>query len=264
MAARPRFRTLRKFLAPRWLTEGEGGLVGYSLDLIKDAFVERLRLGFLAGFPQNGPNGETAPEDALALIGRDRRVVRGIDESAESYAYRLTQWLVDRRRTGNPFALMKKLAEYTGPGVAFRTVDVRGNWYSRDEDGVETSSLATGNWDWDGDTARWSRFWVIVYPGALWSAESTWGAGTWGAVSTGTWGSTMTPEHAASMHALVADWKPAGTRCAAIILALDPASFDPTAPEPDGLWGRWSKVVASTQVASRLATGRYVDGVPTP
>ena len=38
------FRQLRLSLAPRWLLDGEGGLIGYSLDLMKDAFVERVRL----------------------------------------------------------------------------------------------------------------------------------------------------------------------------------------------------------------------------
>lgn len=253
------FRTIRKLLGPRWLTEGEGELVGYSLDLVKDAFLERARLGMLAGFPENGPNGETAPPDALVLMGQDRRVARGIFESDVEYAVRLKNWLVDRRSCGNAFTLLRKLHEYTGTthGVSFRTVDVRGNWYSRAADGTESASLNTGDWDWDGDTARWSRFWVIIYAGSLWAAEDTWGSGgTWGDDATGTLGCTVTPQQASGLRSLVSEWKPAGTR-GEIILAFDPASFDPSAPEPDGSWGKLYKYSGGTAVPSRLATARY-------
>ncbi len=251
------FRTIRRFLAPRWLTEGEGGLVGYSLDLPKDALMQRVYLGHLARFPQNGPNGETAPPDALDALGRDRGVTKGIDETDASYAYRLTQWLVDARTRGTAFTLMKQLAAYCdwdgSKGVSFRVVDNSGNWFSRSATGVETRSLNTGNWNWDGDTASWARFWVIIYPGTRWvDSGETWGdAGEWGDGST-TWGAlTITDEQARTLQALVADWSPLHALCHTIILATDPASFDPAAPEPDGSWTYWG---------NRLTTARYLDG----
>lgn len=259
------YRTIRKSLAPRWLTEGEGEKVGYALDLIKDAFAQRAYLGLLARLPQGNSLGTaTAPPDALAAMGRDRRVVKGIGESDTSYALHLRNWLNDRRTAGNPFTLLRKLSDYTGTtnGVSFRTVDNSGNWYSRSATGVETSSLATGNWNWDGNTAAWSRFWVIIYPGTLWTSTSqTWGAaGSWaGAISN--WGSTaITSEQVKTLQALVTDWKPGGTACVNIILALDPASFNPASPEPNGTWGKSYKYVAGVAVPSRLATARYLDG----
>ena len=253
------FRGIRRYLGPRWLTDdnGEGTLVGYALDLVKDAFARRAYLGLLAGFPQNGPNGETAPTDALDEMGRDRRVIRGIDETDETYAGRLRTWLTDRRTAGNPYTLMRVLHAYTGTahGVSFRTVDNRGNWYSRSAAGVETSSLNTGNWNWDAEASTsWARFWVIIYPGTRWvDAGQDWGdaSNAWGD-AVATWGSTtITEEHTRTLQALIADWKPAGTRCHSIILALDPASFSPSAPEPDGTWHYWS---------NRLTTALYLDG----
>jgi hypothetical protein len=266
MGAPLRFRRLRKTLAPRWLTEGDGEKVGYSLDLVLDGFVERLRQGLYARLPQNDPNGTTtAPDDALEAMGRDRRVVRGISETAASYALRLRLWLDDRRRAGNPYMLMQKLAEYTGAGPAFRTVDARGNWFSRAADGTETAVLKQENWDWNGEPVgrRWARFWVIVYPNGLWTpSEFDWGdtAGPGWGEGTQTLGSTATPEHVAKMRHLIADWKGAGRRCVNIIIAFDPASFDPSAPEPDGLWERQSKNVNGVMVPSRLSTARYWNG----
>lgn len=264
------FRSLRRFIAPTWLTDGEGGLVGYSLDLLRDAAVRRLELGLLARFPQNGPNGETAPPDALVALGRDRLIYRGIFETDAEYALRLVNFRDEHETRGNPFTLMRQLHAYTGTahGVSFRTVDVRGNFYSRSASGVETATLKTELWDWDGDTSttgdtsRWSRFWVIVYPGTLWSDSSlAWGdSSTWGDPAH-VWGfSDMTPEQATTLRAIVDGWKPDGTRCVNIIVAFDPASFDPAAPEPDGLWGKSYKYVGGIAVPSRLSTARYLAG----
>lgn len=260
------FRSVWKFLVPSWLNEGEGGLVGYALMLLNDASMERLYRGHLARFPQQGPDGTPAPDDALAAMGRDRGIVRGISETSASYAVRLTQWLVDARTRGTAYTMMKQLAAYVGAGSSFRIVDNRGNWYSRDADGAETAVLNQGNWDWDGDTDRWARFWVIVYPGSVWTEEPyTWGDAddpAWGAdmASSGTHGSTALLEHGDTMRAIIADWKPGGTRCAGIIIAFDPASFDPATPEPDGTWGGWYTVDGGIAVPSRLETARYMNG----
>ncbi len=263
-----RFRTSRGKLAPRWLTEGEGGLLGYALDLVKDAFVERVRLGLMSHLPENDPNGTTtAPPDALVAMGRDRRVVKGIFETDSEYAARLRLWLDDRHRAGNPYMLMQKLAEYLGPLPSYRTVDARGNWYSRAADGTETALLKQENWDWDGTTIgeRWSRFWVVIYPNGLWATESvTWGDGadsTWGEdLATDMLGITATQEQVVTVRHLVKDWKPAGTRCINTIVAFDPASFDPATPEPDGTWRGYGTVDAGVRVPARLATARYLGG----
>ncbi len=260
---RRNFRRLRKFIAPTWLTEEEGELVGYSIDLLKDGALQRLYLGLLSRFPQNGPNGETAPPDALAALGRDRRVVRGIFETPAEYALRLVNWLVDRRKAGSAFALLQKLSEYTGPGFAFRTYDARGNCFSRDVDGVETTELGT-TWDWDGEPERWARFWVVVYPTALWSTTARQYANVatpdWNP-NAGQWGVNMDREHIRTLQSIVADWKPEHAECVHIIIAFDPASFDPAAPEPDGTWGSWGKIVGGQRVPARLATARYLNGV---
>lgn len=264
----PNFRGIRKSLAPRWLTEGDGELVGYSLDLLKDAFTKRLLLGLLARFPQNDSDGTPAPSDALALIGRDRRVVRGINESPESYSTRLLSWLDDRKTQGNPFTLMDRLAAYTGSGCVFRTVDVNGNWFTRAVDGTRSFVLAQGNWDWDGDplaAQHWSRFWVIIYPpSSLWVKEQAFASGEKFGAAQHTLGTTATSDQVATMRSIVSDWKPGGTRCVNIIVAFDPASLNPsmgsTDPLPHGKWEHWSRQVAGVQASSRLSTARYWDG----
>ncbi len=274
------FRTTRKFMAPPRFTAGEGGLVGHALDVLKDAFMNRLQRGLRARFPfdPSDPSGKrTAPPDALAAMGRDRRVFRGIFETAAEYAARLVTWTDDAQTRGTAFALLKQLHAYTGAahGVSFRLVDARGNWYSRAADGTETAVLKTGNWNWDGapldelGRTRWSRFWVIIYPGTLWTpstfdwgdaAGPNWGAYAGSYASAQTLGSTATQQQVATLRAIVTDWMGTGKRCVNIILAFDPSSFDPAAPEPDGTWGKSYKYDAGVAVPSRLTTARYLRG----
>jgi hypothetical protein len=256
------FRTTSKFFGPPWLVNdgAESTLVQYSLDLMLDAYLERMRLGLLARLP----DAAELVTGALELLGRDRRTIRGIGESDTTYAGRLKNWLVDARRRGNPFAMLQKLSEYVGADSSFRTVDARGNWFSRSATGVETYTLDTGNWNWDSSvpsSPQWSRFWVIIYPGTRWTTGTTeWGTGsTWGTPGT-SWGSTMNESEVAAVRQIVSEWKPSGTRCVSVILAFDPASFDPAAPEPDGTWGTWYKLSAGVAVPSRLGTARYFEG----
>lgn len=252
------FRTSFRKLAPRWLTEGEGELVLYSLSLMHDVFAERTRLSALARFPSY------APPDALAPIGRDRRIVRGFDETDANYAVRLLRYLEDWRVSGNPYGLMNQILGYLGEPLDIKTVDNRGNWYRINTSGTRSFYLDQGNWDWDDEPTKWSRFWIIIHGGSLFESEGTWGDGsTWG--DGGTWGTTAIESQIRSIRSIVVDWKPAGTRCKNIIIALDPVSFDPEtspgAPMPDGTWGPWSIDDMGNRIGSRLSTARYWDGV---
>lgn len=271
MTAPTNFVLKRRRLGPSWLVHdhGDSERIGFVLDMLKDGFAERLRQGLLARFPQNDPLGlTTPPSDALAALGRDRRIVRGFNESATAFAARLILWLDVWHRAGNPFALMQQLAAYTGQGPAFRTVDVRGNWFSRDANGAMSALINQANWDWDGASdalTRWARFWVIVYPNGLWTRNSKYGDGKkWG--DGRTWGSSATSDQVASIRGIVSDWKPAGTTCVNIILAFDNTSFLPTtvrdgAGLPTGTWGKWGTTVSGVYGPSRLSTASFWDGV---
>ena len=258
MATEFNFRKLWQKLLPTRFTRGDGGLLGYTLSLLTDASTERMYRGHMARFPLQDPAGTPGPDDALAALGRDRGVTRGIDEPSWSYAQRLTQWLVDARTRGTAFTLMKTLAAYVdwdgSKGCSFRVVDNRGNWFSRSSTGVETAILNTGNWNWDGDANAWARFWVIIYPGTRWSdTAQAWGDGVakWG-VAPYTWGSsTITEAQTRTLQALASEWSPLHASCETLILAFDPASFSPASPEPNGTWRQWK---------NRLTTALYLDG----
>lgn len=260
-----RYRRSLRFLGPSWLmTEGEGPFIERSIGKMMDAFMERTRQGLRARFPSY------APESALAPLGRDRRIIRGIDEPTASYSARLLSWLDDHRVRGNPWKLLEQLRSYCQADVRVRTVDQRGNWFTIDRDGTKSYLLDQGNWDWDGaaDSPNWARFWVIIYPtsdGQPWEIEDTWGtSGLWGTGAHwgdgGVWGTTATPGQVGDIRSIVQQWSPIGTRCEWIIIAFDDASFDPASPEPDGTWGPWSKISGGVAVPTRLSTARYWRG----
>ena len=224
-----RWHTLTEKLLPWWLKTGEGGLVKAVLDLMLGAVSERARQGLLT----RGP--ETCATDALAYHGRDRGIVRGINEPDDAYRARLIRYLDDHLTQGSPFALHDQLRAYMQADVRVRTVDRAGNWYTTDAGGARSVVRGVA-WDWDGMAATaWSRFWVIIYPvaGLPWAASD--GSGSW--PSGGTIGTTATPDQVATVRAIIRTWQPDGTRCEWILVAYDAATFDPAgAPEPDGAW----------------------------
>jgi len=267
-----KFRTAFYKFMPSWLYSDEGELVNYSLGVIMDAFLERLWLGVRARMPSY------APPDAFPRLGRDRKIVRGINEGLESYAVRLIRWLDDHLVRGNPYALLEQLRAYCNVDMMARVVDARGNWFTIDADGVRSFSLAQANWDWgdntldgSGNITNWGRFWVVLYPPTtLWTQTPAWGdpalwGGAWGTDGY-TWGSTATPSQVAAVRSIVRDWKPAGTRCEYIILAFDPSSFDPTDVQepvgdlPGGDWTINHRMGSDPAVAARLETASYWPG----
>jgi hypothetical protein len=256
------WRSIAKFLVPSWLQ----GPVVDSLAQMVDDFSAQARAGLEARFPSR------ADDDALALLGVDRGLVRGLSEPSGHYAQRLIGWRFPRghRVRGSAFALLDQVGNYFG-GLYSWTIDILGNKHTRTAAGDESFSYANA-WNWDGSLAELARFWVVIDPtqapilGAskiiAWPSLGV--AATWGGaldlpdVSIGMQG--FTPDDADLLRELVngiVPWKPLGSRAAWLIVALDG-----TTPVPDGTWLHWSKNVAGVQVATRYAGARYVSLYP--
>lgn len=197
---------------------------------------------------------------ALPYIGRDRRIFRGFAENDASYSSRLVNWLSTHKRAGNPFGIMHEVQAYLTPYTPMmRIVNNSGTWYTLNPDGTEAvhetwvTSLADSNWNWDDDGAHPIRFALIIYSDqGPFTKDRKWGdGGKWG--DGRTWGTSATREQVDTIKAIIAARKNAGDVCEQIIIAFDPASFDPTAAQgspglPDGNWNLWP---------NRLSTARY-------
>ena len=258
--------TLRRYVPP-WLSDRPGLSVGfrflYALAAICDGGMQWLVEGIRARFP------EVATPTALPLLGRDRRIIRGPEETDAGYATRLIPWLDVWRVAGSAEALTSQLQAFLFPGHPMVRIVTRGGlWHTLTPGAaVQVVQSQPNNWDWDSLThpenaTRWGDFWIIVYE-PHYPTDGRWGDGTsfWGEDKV--FGQNTSKANAAALRALVKQWKPAGTRCVNIIFAYNASSFDPAAAPgaagmPDGRWGFWSKLDGSgNKVRSRRADARY-------
>lgn len=255
------FRGMIVRLAPPWLQRTWSARFLYGLGVTVDGIFEFAFAGVRARWPS------FAPDDALPYIASDRGVVLGFDEPRASKVARLKTAIDDSKVAGSPHALLQQLAGYfAGHPMRIGIVTNRGTWHVRDEDGNVTVTKLAGNWDWDTLTNRWARFWVILWPlDTLIEAAELVGDGPTVGTAGATVGTTASPSMVSTVREITRAWKAAGRRCSEIVVALDPASFDPTsppgAPMPDGTWGL-PCVDDGTGVLrpGRLDTARYWDG----
>ena len=250
--ARMTFRAFVLALAPPWGRRAplngatdDPSIVGskllWTFGLVMDGLFETMEQGIVARFPGKGT------PTALGLIGRDRRILRGIVEPDAHYALRLNEWLDCWRRAGNAFAILQQAIGYLAPSpvTVMRTVDARSNWNTRTGSGDESFGR-NEEWDWDGDFDRWARFWLIVYNEGRWDTNDAWGSTCWGGAwgATGyVWGAFNVPAaQITDLRRIVATWKAAGVLCEHIIVAEDPNVDlvpDGSGPYyPNGQWGR--------------------------
>ncbi len=249
---------------PWWLTGPNRGRVMWAIGTTLDAMVQWCQLGVLERFPL------FCSEEALSWIGRDRGLIRGAVESAESYRLRLTRWLQAKARMGHAFGILEQVQAYFSPAaptVRLVTGDtVSAQWWTRNEDGTEEFYKADpSNWDWDslepGQTpiAGHRRFWIIIYqasdePGNLFTALGT--------------TSSQRPDTCRGADALTAQiqdifniadqFKQAGTWCAGIIVSFSDAQFPPGGSGtglPQGNWYRYSDPLTYTPI--RVQQARY-------
>jgi len=148
---------------PPWLRRLTGGVVLSSIGEVADAMVDRAGVSVALRFP-------ATDESSLAVLGRERRIVRGPAEGALAYAARVRRWRPDHRQRGSVYAMLAQWHAYSP-----RVVDVvyhSGTRYRMDLSGTVVRDTIT----WRPDaTALWAQAWCFVYedddPGALTAAQ---------------------------------------------------------------------------------------------
>jgi hypothetical protein len=105
----PTFRDALRKISPPWLQRGYAEKLGYAIAIQLDAFGEALDAALRSRFPN------VYSAESLPLIGRERRIRRGRNESAPTYAGRLRRWLQDHQRRGGPHAMLAQLRAYFLP-----------------------------------------------------------------------------------------------------------------------------------------------------
>lgn len=145
-----------------------------------------------------------------------------------------------------------------------------------------STSIVGANWDWDSlstveGSYGWWGSWAILYATAPnnwtdppeWSWNGTLNATgadlTWDTIP-GSWGLSVTAERVQGLRTVLGQWKPAHAWLRWIIVSFDEALFNPTEPvaggvNPDGTFGRMSKITGGKYVASRFGDAEYCDGI---
>jgi hypothetical protein len=231
-----------------------------------DGGLEALNQGVLLAHPLG------CDASALPQISRDRRIKIYPTEPEISKRFRLSRWLQLRRQFDTHQGEMRNVQPMFLPATPVLRVvhqDGLGNratWHTLDASGVYSVYKKTpSNWNWDGQTTQWSRFWVIVYTDQLgldaaedWDDGQDWDGGS-------LWGGSLTFAQITDIVDGIREAKGAASILWGLILASDPASFDPTASVvvdptgwstlPNGKWGY--SVDPVTGQPTRLPTASY-------
>jgi hypothetical protein len=146
-------------VVPPWLRRTNGGAMLRSIAAVMDALEDRAVAGVLLRFPYED-------EVALAIQGREKRIVRGPSEESTVYAGRVQAWRQAHQRRGSAWELLRQWKAYNGtPAYTAGTgqpIDViyqSGTLYRLDENGTTERTLP--GWDSPPD-AGWAQAWCIV------------------------------------------------------------------------------------------------------
>lgn len=150
---------------PPWLRRADGGNILSAIGEVADTIVDRHGAGVRLRFPNSD-------EDALALCGEERRIIRGPLEPAPAYALRVQAWLEAHRRRGSVYTLLEQWHAYNfGAERTIEIVYASGTRYTLASDGTITKDSIT----WSPGGTGWARAWAFLYeatdPGALTSEE---------------------------------------------------------------------------------------------
>lgn len=146
-------------IVPPWLRGPVGTKFIGGLGDVIDDLIDRTADGAALRFPFDNPD-----PDALALIGRERRIRRGPGESAKTYANRIRGWWDAHKTRGGPYALLGQLYAFFKDtyDVRIDVVAQSGNrhYITAGGGGVVTHDSIT----WTGDgSGGWAHIWVFYY-----------------------------------------------------------------------------------------------------
>lgn len=187
---------------------------------------------------------------AFPVLSQDRTIRLYPSEPEASKRMRLANWLqIHRQRATHYGELLHSQPYFLPERPIMRIVHQDGagasaTWWSIDATGQLWKHKAVpSNWDYDGQTEKWSRFWVILYvPASLLVSYDDGSTYDGGAVYDG-----ITTQIASDIAEMILESKAAHSRLQAYIIATDPASFEPTSTPvvdpagwstlPVGNWG---------------------------
>jgi hypothetical protein len=158
-------------LSPPWLRpgadgnyKGVAGKLMYVFGIMPDLLLEKMDQAMRAHMPGLGT------PTANPYLASDRQLVQGPSETSTQFSGRLQKAFATWKTAGSALSWMRQWLAYLTPLTpALFSVKNNGAWdlyYA----GANTQLPPThvppqGNWDWDGVTYNWWRFWAILFSG---------------------------------------------------------------------------------------------------
>jgi hypothetical protein len=209
------YRAWAANFVPAWLQSKVGSALVSAYALVFDFAAQLVDLsgeaGMLASFQM--------PDDALPYFGAERKIPRYPTETSSQYRSRLQQAWTYWAHAGTKQGMLELLSAL----------------------GFTAQVLEPPDWhfQWDGNTADWSRFWIEL-DGHPW-APLVWGDRTQKLGGGSTWGSTASPAEIAGLRRLIRLQKPGHVRCEYIFVVLDPDAWNHwlTSGLATTVWERW-------------------------
>jgi hypothetical protein len=172
MSAIPTYRDLARKFSPPWMrgytseNPPDGKPKGNLEKLVYLAALQLDVIGTMAeqaariGMPLN------LSVESLPLIGKQRRVIRHLDESDTDYGSRLLDWLGMHRRRGTALELLRQIylhyKDSSGGAFPVDLIYRSGFTYHMAANGLVTTSHIA-NWQGDGPPEKWATFTLIYY-----------------------------------------------------------------------------------------------------
>jgi hypothetical protein len=233
MAYFGKFQRLVSFVAPWFLRQKNLGTFLEAVGLLHDGAADNMIQGMRLGYPLR------CPANQLPTISYDRGIKLYPSEPEASQRQRLSMWWQLHKTRGSHQGEMRHVQPYFLPGTLpwIRIVHQAGDgsvatWHTLDPSGHYSATTASpSNWNWDGQTSKWSRWWAIVYLPAGYASVTT---GTWDGSSA--WDGTalwdgLPAAIFADLWQMFSDWKAARSWFGGLIVtALQPTDSIPGHP----------------------------------
>jgi hypothetical protein len=224
--------TIQRLIAevgPYFLHNKNIGTFLQSVAMVWDEQIQSLEMGLALGQPLQ------CHADALPTLSYDRGLRFYPGESEQSKRQRLSIWLQLHHQRATHAGEMRHEQPYFLPDTpVMRIVHQNGDgtvatWHTLDADGVYTvQHINPSNWNYDGATAKWWRFWVIVYPPSRFLTEPHYGDGCHYGDGT-LYSGGATHDIAADLVNMILEWQSKHANLWGYIFATDPDSFLPDA-----------------------------------
>lgn len=186
-------RDVVKQLSPPWLAQGIAEKILYAIGLSGDAVAEKMNQAMRARMPGTSIiDGTTlAPPSALSLLGADRVMGQGPNESNADFAVRLQKAFDTWQHAGSSRAILQQVLGYVatpanvqsgqvpiGAIVGSSASGTYAHWdvfYNTNDTSKQPHHriVSSSNWNWDGTYTWWQSFLVLYFPIVLSTTTGT-------------------------------------------------------------------------------------------